>query len=77
MDNNDLSRLKIPQVRNVPLTNAERQRRYRERRNPPTPKALLVTRFKTLAGRIPFERLDTMLTKWEGELRSRVDRQPR
>ena len=52
------------------LTNADKQRAYRIRKNPPTVKALLVLRFKGLLGHIPHERLDTMLTKWEMEVRS-------
>jgi len=50
------------------LTNAQRQRAYRHRKNPPTRQAFLVTRFKEIIGHISYERLDTMLLKWESEL---------
>ena len=49
------------------LTNAEKQRAYRHRKNPPSPKAMLVSRFKAAMVYIHPERIEKLLTKWEEE----------
>ena len=52
------------------LTNAEKQRAYRHRKNPPSPKAMLVSRFKAAMVYIHPERIEKLLAKWEEERRT-------
>ena len=57
-------------------TNAERQRAYRERKNPKTQVQKWTDRFIRYVGTRDPALIETMLTKWEMEAATKVRRKP-